>query len=225
MIHFSSSTGVPSGEANEVTGPPERDRLVRQAERGHDLVDVVREELLRQVRELGLVRTVVGVDRARAADRGDAALLRLLVDDPDELRPDHVVAELTLHDARAEALVHELSAGCLAALQVLACSLGGPRARRIRASVDAPLDELRNGVLLGVVVVRFHQGQHLAVLTTALAESRAVVALLQLDDPDALSRGPAVLLDHARLESHGLLEPVDEGLVLVVSVSSRPMFR
>ena len=79
---------------DEVTGPPQRNRLIRQAERRHDLADVVRQELLRQVRKLLLLRTVVRVDRPGAADRRDAALLRLLVDDPDELRPDQVVAEL-----------------------------------------------------------------------------------------------------------------------------------
>merc|ERR1719478_522023 len=105
---------------DEVTGPPERNRLIRQAECGHDLVDVVRQELRRQVRELRFLRTVVRVDRPGAADRRDATLLRLLVDDPDKLRPDHVVPELTLDDARAEALVHDLPAGRLAALQVLA---------------------------------------------------------------------------------------------------------
>ena len=62
---------------------------------------------------LGLVRPVVGVDGARAADGGDAALLRLLVDDPDEGPPDAVVAQFALHDARAEALVDELSSSLL----------------------------------------------------------------------------------------------------------------
>merc|ERR550514_556655 len=201
---------------DEVTGPPKRDRLVRQAERGHDLVDVVRQELLRQVREQRLVRTVIRVDRSGAADCRDAALLRLLVDDPDELRPDHVVPELTLNDARAEALVHDLPTGRLAALQVLALALGDPGAGLVRATGDAPLDELRHRVLLGVVVVRLHQVKHLGVLTGPLAESLAVVARLELDDPDTFAGRPAVLLDHARLERHRLLEALDEGRLIVV---------
>merc|ERR1719379_100563 len=173
---------------DKVTRPPQRNRLVRQAERGHDLVDVVRQELLRQVLEQRLVRPVVRVDRPGATNGRDAALLRLLVDDAHQLGPDHVVAELALHDARAEALVHELAAGRLAALQVLALALRVPGAGLVRATVDAPLDELRDRLLLGVVVVRLHQRQDLTVLGGTLAESRAVVARLQLDDPDPLAR-------------------------------------
>merc|ERR1719159_2222497 len=201
---------------DKVTRPPQRNRLVRQAERGHDLVDVVRQELLRQVLEQRLVRPVVRVDRPGATDGRDAALLRLLVDDAHKLGTDHVVPELTLNDARAETLVHELPAGRLAALQVLALALRGPSAGLVRASGDAPLDEFRDGVLLGVVVVRLHQREHLSIFATPLAVRRAVVTLLQLDDPDALARRPAVLLHNARLEGHRLLEALDErGLVVV----------
>ncbi len=57
-----------------------------------------------------------------------------------------------------------------------------------------------------MVVVRLHQTEHFVVLADAVAEVLAVVPLLQLDDPDTLAGRPTVLLDHARLVSHGLLE-------------------
>merc|ERR1719174_3131381 len=117
----------PNGRrVDEVARPPERERFVREAERRHDLGHVLLDEAVREVRELGLVRAVERVDRAGAANRRDAALLRLLVDDAHELRADKVVTELTLHDARAEALVDELATGFLPTLEVLARPLGGP---------------------------------------------------------------------------------------------------
>ena len=50
---------------DEIPSPPERDRLLRQAERRHDLVDVLLKEVFREVRELLLIRAVVRVDRPR----------------------------------------------------------------------------------------------------------------------------------------------------------------
>ena len=64
----------------------------------------------------------------------------LLVDDAHQLLAHAVVPQLALHDARAEALVDKHAAGLLAALEVLARALGGPRARLCVASVDAELD-------------------------------------------------------------------------------------
>ena len=110
------------------------------------------------------------------------------------------------HDAGAEALVHKLATSFLAALQILSYTLGRPLTRLIRTATHAELDELRHGVRLLVVVVGLHQLQHLAILAGSLAVLLAVVALSELDDPNSLSRGAAVLLDHTRLESHGLLE-------------------
>eukprot|EP00406_Dinophysis_acuminata_P050569 CAMPEP_0179303262 /NCGR_PEP_ID=MMETSP0797-20121207/48489_1 /TAXON_ID=47934 /ORGANISM="Dinophysis acuminata, Strain DAEP01" /LENGTH=149 /DNA_ID=CAMNT_0021012817 /DNA_START=33 /DNA_END=478 /DNA_ORIENTATION=+ len=57
---------------DEIAGPPQRDRLLGQAERWHDFLEVPLEEALGQVHEQGLVRSVVGVDGAGAADGGDA---------------------------------------------------------------------------------------------------------------------------------------------------------
>jgi len=42
-------------------------------------------------------------------------------------------------------------------------------------------------VLFRVVVVGLHHVKHLAILAAAIAERGAVVALLQLDDPDAFT--------------------------------------
>mmetsp|Transcript_144936 Transcript_144936/g.464490 ORF Transcript_144936/g.464490 Transcript_144936/m.464490 type:complete len:285 (+) Transcript_144936:905-1759(+) len=69
---------------------------------------------------------------------------------------------------------------------------------------------------LGVVVASLHELENLVVGTAAVAEIIAVVAGLQLDDPDALAGGAAVLLDDARLERHGLLEALVERLLGVV---------
>ena len=112
----------------------------------------------------------------------------------------------TFHDTWTEALIHKLATCVFAALQVLAHALGGPFSGLIVAATYAELDELCHGMLLLVVVVGLHQGQLLAILAAALAVLLAVVAVLQLDDPDALTGGAAVLLDHARLKRHGLLE-------------------
>jgi len=109
-----------------------------------------------------------------------------------------------------------LSAGCLAALEILARPLGVPSAGLLRPSVDAPLDELCNCVLLRVVIVRFHQRKHLAIIAAPLTKRAAVLALFQLDDPDTLAGRTAVLLDNPRLVSHRFLEAFDESRILVV---------
>ena len=52
-----------------------------------------------------------------------------------------------------------------------------------------------------MAVVRFHEDEHLAVLGDAVSATAR-----QLDDPDALAGGTAVLLHYAGLEGDGLLE-------------------
>mmetsp|Transcript_66579 Transcript_66579/g.192865 ORF Transcript_66579/g.192865 Transcript_66579/m.192865 type:complete len:427 (+) Transcript_66579:60-1340(+) len=201
---------------DEVRGPPERDRLLREAQRRHDLLEILLQELVRQGLELGLLRAVVRVDGPGTADGGDAALLRLLVDDADELVHDQIVAQLAFDDARAEALVDELAAGRLAALQVLAFADRRPSAGLGGAPILAKLEELADGVRLGVVVARLHELQDLVVGAGAVAVVLAIVPRLQLDDPDALPGRAAVLLDDPRLECHGLLEARVELLFGVV---------
>mmetsp|Transcript_77795 Transcript_77795/g.174399 ORF Transcript_77795/g.174399 Transcript_77795/m.174399 type:complete len:210 (+) Transcript_77795:1454-2083(+) len=71
-------------------------------------------------------------------------------------------------------------------------------------------------MLLSMVVVRLHHVQYLVVFAQLLAECGAVVPLLQLDDPNALARGTAVLLDDTRLKLHSLLETCCEILLRVV---------
>ena len=92
----------------------------------------------------------------------------------------------------------------------------GENGELLRPSVDAPLDELCNCVLLRVVIVRFHQRKHLAIIAAPLTKRVAVVALFQLDDPDTLAGRTAVLLDNPRLVSHRFLEAFDESRILVV---------
>jgi len=204
------------GGVDEVSCPPKRNGFGLQSQVGHHLREVQGKVVLRERGKFLLLRPIEGVDGARATDCGDAALLGLLVDDAHEGVADHVVAQLAFHDARAEALVDELAAGCLAALEVPASPLGGPIPRLAGATADAELDELAHGVLLGVVVVCLHEIEELVVGARALAIALAVVASLELDDPDALTRGPAVLLDDAGLERHGLLEASGKLLLGVV---------
>mmetsp|Transcript_122896 Transcript_122896/g.348351 ORF Transcript_122896/g.348351 Transcript_122896/m.348351 type:complete len:211 (-) Transcript_122896:441-1073(-) len=111
------------GRQDEVGGPPQRNWLLGEVKCWHHLVQVALQEVLRQGHELRLLWAVIRVDGAGAADGGDAPLFRLLVDDADERVHDAVVAQLALHDARAEPLIHELAARRLASLQVLARTL------------------------------------------------------------------------------------------------------
>mmetsp|Transcript_17844 Transcript_17844/g.47181 ORF Transcript_17844/g.47181 Transcript_17844/m.47181 type:complete len:388 (+) Transcript_17844:634-1797(+) len=204
------------GRQDEIRGPPQRDRLVGEPEGWHHLREVLLQEILRQGRELRLLGPVERVDRAGPPHGGDAALLRLLVDDAQQSVADHVVPELPFDDARAEALVHQLAALGLPSLEVLALALGGPGARRRGLAVRAEFDELRDGVLLFVVVVGLHQVQLLAVVAALLPESAAVLAGLELDDPNALSSRATVLLDDARLEGHCFLEACSELCGIIV---------
>mmetsp|Transcript_66072 Transcript_66072/g.190662 ORF Transcript_66072/g.190662 Transcript_66072/m.190662 type:complete len:267 (+) Transcript_66072:316-1116(+) len=72
--------------------------------------------------------------------------------------------------------------------------------------MDAELDELRDGVLLHVVVACLSEHEHLVVGGLAVAEVLAVLPGLQLHDPNALARGAAILLHHAGLERDRSLE-------------------
>mmetsp|Transcript_84038 Transcript_84038/g.180153 ORF Transcript_84038/g.180153 Transcript_84038/m.180153 type:complete len:275 (-) Transcript_84038:109-933(-) len=139
------------------------------------------------------------------------------MDDADKLVADHVVAQLPFHNTRAEALINQLATSCFPSFKVLADTLGGPLTRFARAAIDTELDELTHGVLLRVVVIGFHQIELIIVGARLLAKRRTVLARLQLDDPDALARGPTVLLHHPRLECHGLLETCGKLIGRVVS--------
>ena len=55
---------------DEISCPPQRDRLRRQTEGGHHELDVLREEVVCQVREQLLIRAVVRVNRSRPTDLG-----------------------------------------------------------------------------------------------------------------------------------------------------------
>mmetsp|Transcript_44388 Transcript_44388/g.91767 ORF Transcript_44388/g.91767 Transcript_44388/m.91767 type:complete len:329 (-) Transcript_44388:26-1012(-) len=164
------------GGVDEVRRPPQWDGLLSQAECWHDLRQVVLEEVVGQVLETLLLGAVVSVDRAGAADGADAAFLWLLVDDADKRVTHHVVAQLAFDNSRAETLVHQLTAGLLATLQILADALGSPGTTFASAAAHAELDELSDGVLFRVVVVGLHEVQHLVVTARALAIGLAVVS-------------------------------------------------
>mmetsp|Transcript_67028 Transcript_67028/g.145713 ORF Transcript_67028/g.145713 Transcript_67028/m.145713 type:complete len:566 (-) Transcript_67028:48-1745(-) len=221
LVHGAGSARGSRVGVDEVGGPPERQRLVGQLQVRHEAGNVLLREVRHDRRVLRRVRLVEGVDGTSAAHRGDAAILWLLVDDASAGVADHVESDLSLDDARAEALVHELASGLLASLQVLARADGVPGARLLGAAVDAELQELSHGVGLGMVVAGLHQLQDLVVAAAAVPEVLAVVARLQLDDPDALARGASVLLDDARLEGHGLLEALLQGFLAVVGQGVR----
>jgi len=204
------------GGVDEVSCPPKRNGFGLQSQVGHHLREVQGKVVLRERGKFLLLRPIEGVDGARATDCGDAALLGLLVDDAHKLIAHKVVSELPLHDPGAEALVHQLSTSSLAALEVLAGALGSPLAGLTCSAVHTELNELAHGVLLGVIVVGLHQVQFFVVRAHPLPVGLAVLIRLQLDDPNALPRGAPVLLDHAGLEGHGLLEAVGKLLRRVV---------
>mmetsp|Transcript_32206 Transcript_32206/g.72656 ORF Transcript_32206/g.72656 Transcript_32206/m.72656 type:complete len:490 (-) Transcript_32206:43-1512(-) len=202
---------------DQISRPHDRERLALQAKRGHDLRQVLHEQLVLQIGVLGLVGTVKSVRRAGAQHRRDATLRWLLVDQLEARRPRRQHAHLALHDARAEALVDHLTTRLLAARQVRTRTLRRPRvALAARTAVDAPLDELAHGVELLVVVVGLHHVEHVAIFERRVTVVGAVLLFLELDDPDALARRATVLLDHARLVRHRLLEARDERVIVVV---------
>lgn len=75
-----------------------------------------------QALEERLIRAVEGVDGTRSADGGNATLLGLLVNNTDQGISDEIVAQLTLNNSRAKALIHKLAPGFFAAFQILAHS-------------------------------------------------------------------------------------------------------
>mmetsp|Transcript_97199 Transcript_97199/g.274072 ORF Transcript_97199/g.274072 Transcript_97199/m.274072 type:complete len:369 (+) Transcript_97199:138-1244(+) len=197
---------------NEVRGPPQGQWLVVQIQVSHERGEVLARKVCHQVLKLRGIRCVVGVDRPGAANCGDAARLWLLVDDARASVADHVHAQLALNDTRAEALVHQLTACLLTALQVFARADGVPLPGLAGAAVDAELQELSHGVRLGMIVTRLHHLQLFVGRAAAVPKVFAIITGLQLDDPNALARRAAVLLQHARLEGHRLLEACREVL-------------
>mmetsp|Transcript_2472 Transcript_2472/g.6457 ORF Transcript_2472/g.6457 Transcript_2472/m.6457 type:complete len:328 (+) Transcript_2472:570-1553(+) len=162
-----------------------------------------------------VARLVVRVRRV-AADSREASTLGLLVDDHLQDVTHHEHAHLALGDARQQALVDELATRLLAALEVLAREGRLPRARLGSRAVHAELDELLDGVVLDVVVVHLHQLELVVVVEHGVPVVLAVVLALQPDEPDALTRRAAVLLDDARLEGRVLLEALGELIAVVV---------
>mmetsp|Transcript_99561 Transcript_99561/g.290666 ORF Transcript_99561/g.290666 Transcript_99561/m.290666 type:complete len:321 (+) Transcript_99561:71-1033(+) len=128
------------GREDEVGRPPQRDGLAGQVQRGHDLGQVPLQEVGRELGKLRLLWPVEGVDRAGPTHGRNASLLGLLVDDADKRIAHHVVAQLSLHNAGTEALVHKLATGSLPAFEVLAHSLGCPIPRLCIAPIDAELN-------------------------------------------------------------------------------------
>mmetsp|Transcript_93890 Transcript_93890/g.287285 ORF Transcript_93890/g.287285 Transcript_93890/m.287285 type:complete len:557 (-) Transcript_93890:164-1834(-) len=166
---------------------------------------------------------VIEILGAGAADGGHTAGSGHLVDDAEANRVHHVESQLAFKDAAGKALIRQLTASCLTALEVLPRALARPLPGSLTfvSAVDAPSNELRDGVLFNMVVVRLHQNQLIAVFDTGIPELLAIVTLLQVDDPDAFAGRAAVLLDHARLELHRLFEPGDELLIRVIGSGVR----
>mmetsp|Transcript_25071 Transcript_25071/g.81051 ORF Transcript_25071/g.81051 Transcript_25071/m.81051 type:complete len:489 (-) Transcript_25071:17-1483(-) len=199
---------------DEVGGPEEGEWFAGEVHRVEELGDVGLEGLLEEFVFLA-AWFEVGVGGV-AADGGEAAL-GFFVDDHLDDVAGHEDADLALGDAGEEALVDELAPGFLAALEVLAgegrLPLAGPRGV---GAVVAEGEEFLDGVVLDVVVVHLHELELVGVVEGCLAEGLAVVLALEPAEPDALAGGAAVLLDHPRLEGHGLLEHRPEGLGVVV---------
>jgi hypothetical protein len=87
--------------------------------------------------------------------------------------------------------------------------------------MEAEFNNLRDSVLFRMIVVCLHHAQHFAVVTQTIPICGAVVASLQLDDPDTLTCRTTVLLQYTWLECHGLLEACNErcffiGLVKII---------
>ena len=180
---------------DEVRRPDERQRRALHADRGHDRRQI-RLEALHHRLELRIVRSVAHIRSARRERRGDAALGGLLVDDLRRRVVDHVHAQLALDDTRQEALVNQLA---ILANDVLL----------------AERHEIVDRLLLLVVVhsllqVEDRRSGHLALL-----------AILDLAHPDALTLAAAVLLQHAHARRDALRELLLEGIDVVVRVRVR----
>ena len=93
-----------------------------------------------------------------------------------------------------------------ATFEVLASSLRGPFARLVSAAIGAELDELGDGMLLDLVVVRLFQNEDLVVAGRTVAVVGAILVGLQLNDPDSFPGAATVLLHDTWLEGDGLRE-------------------
>mmetsp|Transcript_11678 Transcript_11678/g.18792 ORF Transcript_11678/g.18792 Transcript_11678/m.18792 type:complete len:315 (+) Transcript_11678:54-998(+) len=171
---------------DEVASPDEGQGLVTQLERIHEEGDVVVDELGLQVRVLRGVRLEESGDVDSAHGR-EATLHGLLVNDLEQSVLHHEHAHLALRDAGEEALVHKLASSFLSTLEILPREDGLPLAGGAAGAVDAKLDELAHGVVLGVVVVHLHQLDLVAVLKNNVSKVGAVVLAIQPAQPDALA--------------------------------------
>merc|ERR1719296_305465 len=199
---------------NEIGSPEQRQLVLGQAQRlqvdGNLILQLLLDISVWEVSSIRLENRGLGL----ATHTTDVDIVL----DPVQLRADHHEASLALVDARKEALIHHLTTCLDTTLEVLACALGCPRARLVRPAIDAELDELCHGVLLDVVVVGLLQDQHLIVSGHAIAEVRTILALvLELDDPNSLTRRTTILLDHSRLKRHGLARARVDALRRVVA--------
>mmetsp|Transcript_41752 Transcript_41752/g.85089 ORF Transcript_41752/g.85089 Transcript_41752/m.85089 type:complete len:249 (-) Transcript_41752:5-751(-) len=172
---------------DEVSGPPQRQRLICQLKRWHDVLQVLLQEVVGESGKEWFLWTIIGVDGTSSTNCGDSSLLGLLVNDANQSISHQVVSELTFHNTRAETLIHKLAAGLLATLQVLANTLGCPFTGLGSSAVHAEFDKLTHGVFFLVVVIGLHQQKLLTILAGSLAIRSAVVALLELDNPDSFT--------------------------------------
>jgi len=173
---------------NEVGGPQKRNILLRQSQcldvGVHFSLQLVLDGSQRKLRCVWEVR----------ADRVDGSL-GLTADATDvdvvlhaeALPADHHETRLALTDTWGKALVDHLTTSLHTTLEVLACALRHPRARLAGAPILAPLNELPNGVLLDVIVVRLLADKHFIHSCHAVTEIGAIVPALQVNDPNALA--------------------------------------
>mmetsp|Transcript_28524 Transcript_28524/g.82606 ORF Transcript_28524/g.82606 Transcript_28524/m.82606 type:complete len:304 (+) Transcript_28524:258-1169(+) len=179
---------------DEVCRPQRWQLFHLQPERRHDCWDLAF-ELLPHLGELRCVWLVDG----RHCLAAHAANVDVMLD-PEDLHAHQQEPNLALGDPGQKALVDHLTTSLSAALEVPARPDGLPLTRLLTAAVHAEVDELREGVLLAVVVARLGEDKHLIIGALALAEGLAIFAGLQFHDPNALPAGATVLLHHPRLE-------------------------
>ena len=171
---------------DEVSSPPQRQRLICQLKSWHDVLQVLLQEVVGESGKEWFLWAIVGVDGTSSTNCGDSSLLGLLVNDANQSISHQVVSELTFHNTRAETLIHKLAASLLATLQVLANTLGRPFTGLGSSAAHAEFNKLSYGVFFLVVVVGLHQQKLLTILAGSLAIRSTVVALLELDNPDSL---------------------------------------
>merc|ERR1712078_775974 len=69
-----------------------------------------------------------------------------------------------------------------------------------------------------MVVSCLHHVKQLTIFARGLTKAGAIVTCLQLDDPDTFTCRSTVLLDHTRLEFHGLLEACAKLCFIIVGL-------